>query len=85
MQSLNLYTQASTNAATTAGTSITSTPLLIPAGQYSTVSSGGTGAINASINPIADDTVIAIYCTSYTGSTLTAAGAKMSIYYAYST
>jgi hypothetical protein len=81
----NLYTQSSTNAATTAGLSITSTPLLIPAGQYSTVSSGGTGAINASINPIVDDTVIAIYCTSYTGSTLTAAGAKMSIYYSYST
>jgi hypothetical protein len=81
----NACTQTTTNATFSSSTQLLSTPLQITAGQYSSVNASCQGTLNAALGNISDDTIIAIYCTSYTGSTLTAAGAKMSIYYSYAT
>jgi hypothetical protein len=80
----NACTQTGTNQPFSSATQLLSTALLIPAGQYSSVTASGAGTLNASLGVVPDDTIIAIYCTSYTGSSLTAGGAKMSIYYSYS-
>jgi hypothetical protein len=79
----NACLQTSTNQAIN-GTSLfllLSSALIIPAGQYSSVTASAQGTLNASLGVVPDDTIIAIYCTSYNGAT--AGGAKVSIYYSY--
>jgi hypothetical protein len=81
--SFNACTQTTTNASFNSGTQLLSTALQIATGKYTSVDAACQGTLSSTINPIGDDTIIAIYCTSYIGSAV--AGAKMSIYYSYAT
>jgi hypothetical protein len=79
----NACLQTSTNQAINGASLflLLSSALIIPAGQYSSVTASAQGTLNASLGVVPDDTIIAIYCTSYNGGT--AGGAKVSIYYSY--